>query len=316
MRECKSVTAATAVSTAIDQTMDCGKFVTTKGLYPDASATFGTATLYTVFLPLSSFLIAFSIVCALSAAAGVWLSGIRNVARKLLPASGLIIIAAALLLLLPELAHTLGWPAAAIMLAASLAIVWAVDRFVYPVCPLCSHSHDHEGCSTRLHGFAPPLLIAMLIHNAFDGWMLAMGQGSLSMSVFAHKVPECLAFGAILAAALPSRRTALASAMVTQAGTFAGVGLHSATAAWLPPLWMAALLAIGGGLFLYLGFHAVHGEWKRRTSVLQNSAANPLTRSGHPRPASRRLQQMPEEPTRGSPADGVVRRTQTTDTTK
>ena len=30
----------------------------------------------------------------------------------------------------------------------------------------------------------------------------------------------------------------------------------------------AVLLALGGGTFLYLGFHAVHGEWKRRRAFL------------------------------------------------
>jgi len=29
---------------------------------------------------------------------------------------------------------------------------------------------------------------------------------------------------------------------------------------------LALLLAFGGGTFLYLGYHAVHAEWKRRTA--------------------------------------------------
>ena len=219
-----------------------------------------------MFLTYSAFLIAFTIAAAASAAAGVLLNSVREVARKLLPASGLLLMAVALLLLLPELAHTLGWANAAFLFLAALAIVWAMDKFIYPVCPLCSHSHDHDDCSTRLHGFAPPLLIAMLIHNVFDGWMVTLGHG-LSMGVIAHKVPECFAFGAILAAALKSRGAALGWAVLTQGGMFAGAALHSATAAWLSPVWMVSLVALGAGLFFYLGFHAVHGEWKRRATA-------------------------------------------------
>ena len=132
----------------------------------------------------------------------------------------------------------------------------------------------------RLHGFAPPLLIAMLIHNAFDGWMLAMGQGvahsgrGLSIGVIAHKIPECFAFGTVLSAALRSRRDAIAAAALTQMGTLAGAALQASTAERLPPMWMAALLAFGASLFFYLGFHAVHGEWKRRLTEIA-AARNP-----------------------------------------
>src|SRR5688572_6696482 len=96
--------------------------------------------------------------------------------RRLLPASGLLLMAVALLLVLPELAHAIGWTNAAWMFAAALSLVWLIDKFVHPVCPSCAHSHDHEGCVTRLHGFAPPLIIAMLVHNTFDGWMLSIGE--------------------------------------------------------------------------------------------------------------------------------------------
>jgi len=227
-----------------------------------------------ILLTYPAFLIAFAVAAAAAAAAGVLLNSVRDVARRLLPASGLLLMAVAVLLLFPELARITGWARAASMIVVALGIVWMVDKFIYPVCPLCSHSHDHEHCQTRLHGFAPPLLVAMLIHNVFDGWMLSLGQNdadpthALSLGVIAHKVPECFAFGAILSAALNSRRAALVWAVLTQAGTLAGAGLQRSTAAWLSPLWIAALLALGGGVFLYLGFHTMHGEWKRRGYTL------------------------------------------------
>ena len=45
------------------------------------------------------------------------------------------------------------------------------DRYICTVCPACSHSHDHDSCSTRLHGFAP-MLIASGLHSFLNGWML------------------------------------------------------------------------------------------------------------------------------------------------
>ena len=59
---------------------------------------------------------------------------------------------------------------------AGFALLAVIDRFVYPVCPTCSHTHDHDHCAMRLHGFAPPLIIATLIHSFFDGWALAAAQ--------------------------------------------------------------------------------------------------------------------------------------------
>lgn len=219
----------------------------------------------------SAFLLLFVGAACLSAVVGVLVAGVRDAARRLLPASGLLLIAVALAGVLPELTGMMGWPAAVLAFCAALACVWVFDRFVHPVCPACSHSHDHAGCVTRLHGFAGPLLVAMAVHNVFDGWMLSMADAqiaghALSIGVIAHKIPECFAFGAILAAALRSRFVALWSAVLTQLVTGIGVGLHWAVSPVVGPLWIGALLALGGGVFFYLGVHAVHGEWKRRSA--------------------------------------------------
>ena len=217
-----------------------------------------------------AFLIAFTVASAAAAAAGVLVNGLRDMTRRLLPASGLLLVGVSLLMVLPELARAIGWTQAGWSFAAAVFLVWLIDKFVHPVCPSCAHSHHHDGCATRLHGFAPPLITAMLVHNTFDGWMLSLGQigvdhaHALSLGVIAHKVPECFAFGAILAAATRSRATAFGAAVLTQAATLGGAAMHRFAAGSLSAAWIAALLAFGGGVFLYLGFHAVHGEWKRR----------------------------------------------------
>ena len=101
-------------------------------------------------------------------------------------------------------------------MVAGFAIIWGIDRYITPVCPACSHTHNHDSCSTRLHGFAGPLITAALIHSLFDGWTLAAGQSlpgsgsALVAGVLVHKVPESFAYGVILRAALGSRTVALA----------------------------------------------------------------------------------------------------------
>jgi zinc transporter ZupT len=95
---------------------------------------------------------------------------------------------------------------------------------VYPVCPSCSHSHDHDSCSTRLHGFATPLIVATVIHSAFDGWALTAAATSefvhvgyaFSLGMWVHKLPESIAVGVIVKAALRSKRKALIWAVLVQ----------------------------------------------------------------------------------------------------
>src|SRR5262245_45773825 len=99
-----------------------------------------------VFFTYPAFLIAFTVASALAAAAGVLLNGVRDIARRLLPASGLLLMAVSLVLVLPELAHTIGWSNAAWAFAGAVGFVWVIDKFLYPVCPSCAHTHHHEDC--------------------------------------------------------------------------------------------------------------------------------------------------------------------------
>ena len=206
------------------------------------------------------------------AAAGVWMSGIPEISRRIVPVSGAVLLLLSLAWVMPELGEMIGWPLGPALMLAGCAGIFLIDRFVYPVCPACSHTHDHDSCSTRLHGFATPLIFAALIHSIFDGWALAAGhtgefpgvRSAIAAGVLIHKVPESIAYGVILRAALRHRGMAMLWALVAQAATLLGAVLAVAMAARIGSAWIAVLLALGGGTFLYLGFHAVHGEWKRR----------------------------------------------------
>jgi zinc transporter ZupT len=160
------------------------------------------------------------------------------------------------------------WQGAILWLAGGFLVLAAIDRFVYPVCPACSHSHQHDHCATRLHGFAMPLLAAAALHSALDGWSAAASQNAgfsaaLIGGIGVHKIPEGLALGVIARASLGTRASALAWCALAQMATIGGAGVESVLAPHLSAQGLHALLALAGGSFLYLGGHAVHGELRR-----------------------------------------------------
>ena len=87
---------------------------------------------------------------------------------------------------------------------------------------------------------------------------------ALPIAVVVHKIPEGIALGAILRAAVTSRRIAFCWCLLAEGATLAGGAAALGLAPYLRGTWLSYPLAIAGGVFFYLGFHAVHGEWKRR----------------------------------------------------
>lgn len=217
-----------------------------------------------MYLPIALSLTLLAVSCA---AAGIWLSGLRVLAHKIVPLSGVLLAAVALFGVLPETAEIFGWAAGLGWMTGGFALLWSIDRYVYPVCPSCSHTHDHGACGVELHGFALPLILAAGVHSFLDGWGIAasgeQGSAGLGFAVLlgigVHKVPEGLALGVILRASMPSRVGALGACALAEGMTVAG-------AAFSPHFgmqWASSLLALVGGTFLYLGYHAVHGEYRR-----------------------------------------------------
>ena len=213
-----------------------------------------------------------TLIAVAAAACGVWVSTVHSLARRMVPFGGGILVGVALLWVLPEMAAYWNWIAALAWIAGGFAALWIVDHFIYPVCPSCSHvhEHDHEYCHTELHGFGPPLLIAASLHAALDGWSVVAANGSVTLgrafvlAVAVHKIPEGIALGVIARAALDTRRSALFWSISAELMTLAGAALEAVLAPYLGPTFLHALLAVAGGAFVYLGGHAVHGEWKRR----------------------------------------------------
>lgn len=183
----------------------------------------------------------------------------------MVPFGGGVLVGVAVFWVLPEIARVLHWRGAIAWAAAGFALLFLIDRFVYPVCPACSHTHEHNACETRLHGFAVPLLIASSLHSMLDGWGAASpGVGSaLAFGMTFHKIPEGIALGVMMRASLKSRTSALIWCAIAEGATLIGGGFETLLAPSMGVVTLNAILAMAGGSFLFLGAHAIHGELRR-----------------------------------------------------
>jgi zinc transporter ZupT len=206
---------------------------------------------------------------------GVSVTGARGHARMVVPFSAGLLLGVSVFGLLPEIVGTVGWAGSLLLFAMGYFLLLAVNRYGYPVCPACSQDHDHEACAAQLHGFAAPLVSATALHSFLDGWSVStahMSAGNairlaVPLAVVVHKVPEGIALGSILLASMRSRMAALGWCLAAEAWTLAGGAAALAMAPRLDAAWISYPLALAGGCFVYLGFHAIHGEWRRRGAV-------------------------------------------------
>jgi zinc transporter ZupT len=217
------------------------------------------------------------------AALGLWLTGLRRRAQAVVPFSAGVLMGVALFGLLPELAVEMSWPVSVLLFAAGYGLLLGVNRYIYPVCPTCAHDHDHNACSQELHGFAGPLIAAAAIHSFLDGWSIATVQlavplglrVAVPLAIALHKAPEGIALGGVLRAAVKRRATALGWATLAEGATLAGGAMGLVLAPRLGTGWITYPLGIAAGWLFYLGYHAVHEEWKRSgaTAAFVSAAA-------------------------------------------
>ncbi len=202
---------------------------------------------------------------------GLWLTGLRRRAAVVVPLSAGVLLGVAVFGLIPELATDAGWAVTLLLFAGGYGLLLAINRYAWPVCPTCAHSHDHNACSTELHGFGGPLVAAAALHSFLDGWSVVCVQQAplglrvaVPLAIALHKLPEGIALGGILRAAVKSRSMALLWCALAEGATLAG----GVTGLWLAPHlgtgWTLYPLGLTAGWLFYLGYHAVHEEWKRR----------------------------------------------------
>ncbi len=194
--------------------------------------------------PLAAALIAIS--CGF---AGIALAGGRRV-RYVVPASGFLLAAVALFGLIPELAGEIGWGPTLLLAAAAYGTLTLLDMRGYAVCPSCSHGEK----------FAGSLVTATAVHAFIDGWGIAASRNlgaagaAITFAILLHKAPEGLALGGLLRQSAQRASTAEMLCAVAELPTIAG----GAVGFWgTPPQWMQYVLAAVGGMFLFLGVHAI-----------------------------------------------------------
>jgi zinc transporter ZupT len=206
------------------------------------------------------------------AALGLVLTSMRRRTAIAVPFSAGVLLGVACFGLLPELAEEAGAVPSLLLAVAGYGLLLAINRFAYPVCPTCAHNHDHGACAAELHGFAWPLLAAAAMHSFLDGWSIATSQLAaplglrlaVPLAIGLHKLPEGVALGGILRASVKSRAAALACCLVAEGTTLVG----GAAGLWMAPhlgtKWIVVPLGLAAGWLMYLGYHAVHEEWKQR----------------------------------------------------
>ena len=190
------------------------------------------------------------------------------------PFSAGVLLGVALFGLVPELAEEAGWTPSVLLFAAGWAVLFMVDRYGYPVCPTCAHDHDHDhnSCAAELHGFAGPLVAGAALHSFLDGWGIAASQWAAApglriavpLAVALHKLPEGIALGGILLPSVKRRTAAMAWSALAECATLVGSAAGSLLAPNLGTRWTIYPLGLAAGWLFFLGYHAVHEEWKRR----------------------------------------------------
>ncbi|MFZ0595001.1 MAG: hypothetical protein WAM39_31360, partial [Bryobacteraceae bacterium] len=73
---------------------------------------------------------------------GVGLGESRGLSPRVAAAGGGLLFGISLFWVLPEMAGESGWIAGPAALLAGALPLWLIDRFVHPICPNCSASHD------------------------------------------------------------------------------------------------------------------------------------------------------------------------------
>jgi zinc transporter ZupT len=177
--------------------------------------------------------------------------------RYIVPVSGMLLAAVALLGLVPELAQVIGWARTLSLAAAGYGLLAVLDHHGYAVCPSCSHGEK----------FAGSLVAATAFHAFVDGWGVSAARdqgaisGAITFAILLHKAPEGLALGAMLRAATPGPLLAVMLCIAAEFPTLLG----GAVSLWgTPPAWVQYILALVSGTFLFLGLHAVMTTWAAR----------------------------------------------------
>lgn len=181
-----------------------------------------------------------------------------------------ILCAVALVWMLPEMGQISGLPFAGIAVGGCLGALFLVDRFIFPVCPCCTHVHHHDSSHGTSVNILLPLMAVICLHNFLDGWSTQLASataGNLGIGMLVgnlvHKAPESIVLGLLLRSA--AQRSMKAAGLSAFASLFLVIGAAAQTysASLQNTGLLMVSLAFAGAGFLFVGIHMFRVECGR-----------------------------------------------------
>lgn len=186
-------------------------------------------------------------------AAAASLTLLERVATRLVPFAVGVLLAAALVELVPEATEAL--PAADVGLVVLAAIL---GFFVLEKAALWRHAHAHPGHLHATRPVGPMVVLGDGVHNFADGVLIAAAflqdpavGIAAAIGVLAHEIPQEIGDFAVLLDAGYSRRRALAMNVASGCVAVAG-GIAGYFALRQAELALPYALAVAAGSFLYI----------------------------------------------------------------
>ena len=91
-----------------------------------------------------NFLLLLFFVDLLGTVAGIYAMQWREFDRKFMAISGGVLLGVGSFWIWPDIAHEAGVVQSLLTVSVSLAALYAFDRYVYPICPCCTHHARHS----------------------------------------------------------------------------------------------------------------------------------------------------------------------------
>lgn len=200
------------------------------------------------------FILVITCVAAIGACAGVLTSGAGSF-RHLVPFSSGLLLGMAMFLLLPE-AFATSRPLLVLALCAFGCAVFALIEGIL---------HNSLPARYVTSVSLVPLLLAISLHSMLDGWNIATALQFSDRNVIwaflagmsLHKLTGGFAIGAVILSAVGHRERAVLWAVACECMTAVGAVVQFVLRTRMGDQWTIWLLAMTGGSFLYLGYHAL-----------------------------------------------------------
>ena len=206
-----------------------------------------------------------TLVALAGVATGLWAGRSGEISGHLSAAGGGLLFGITVFWLMPEMAGSIGWLLTILSVVAASGLLGGLHRFFM---------HQEATADFRLIG---PLLAATAIHSFLDGWSVrALGEGkvpnlAVSVGLGLHKFPEGIALGWITRRSTVSSSTAVLACVAVELLTIFGAAIQPAAnrtgLARFGENWVAGVLAIISGSFLFLSAHAIL-PYRKKTSIV------------------------------------------------